>query len=60
MKRGEEPDWKLEYLPERYRGIWRVHEGMADRLSPALALDANMNAVIVLSACGSVPVDCLE
>ena len=49
---GLDPDWSLEGLFTIYREIGRVNKGMWNRLSKASGFDANVNALIVLSALG--------
>ena len=60
MRRGEAPDWTLEHLAEVYKGVWQVNKGITQRLAHASNKDANVNAVIVLSAFGSSLDDFLE
>lgn len=50
LRNGEEPDWELKKLAEVYRGVSEVNRGMTERLADASTKDANVNAVIHLSA----------
>ena len=49
---GLTPNWQLDGLMEIYKEIGIVNKGMWDRLSKASTYDANVNALIVLSAFG--------
>ena len=52
MRRGETPDWELEKLAQIYSAISVVNAGMSRRLRQASTKDANVNALIILSAFG--------
>ncbi len=52
MRRGETPDWELEKLAQIYNAISVVNAGMSRRLRQASTKDANVNALIILSAFG--------
>lgn len=52
MRRGETPDWELEKLAQIYSAISVVNAGMSQRLKQASTKDANVNALIILSAFG--------
>jgi hypothetical protein len=49
---GLTPDWSLDGLVKIYQEIGKVNKGMWGRLSKASNFDANVNALIVLSAFG--------
>ena len=51
-RKGLPPNWQLEGLMEIYKEIGTVNKGMWNRLSKASNYDANVNALIVLSAFG--------
>ncbi len=51
-RKGLEPNWNLEGLVHIYKEIGTVNKGMWKRLSKASGFDANVNALIVLSALG--------
>jgi len=51
-RKGLKPNWQLDGLMEIYKDIGTVNKGMWDRLSKASTYDANVNALIVLSAFG--------
>jgi hypothetical protein len=51
-RRGLEPNWNLEGLVNIYKEVGTVNKGMWKRLSKASGFDANVNALIVLSALG--------
>jgi len=50
--KGLEPDWDIDGLVDIYTEIGKVNKGMWKRLSKASSYDANVNALIVLSAFG--------
>ncbi len=50
MRKGKTPDWTLKKLVEIYRAVTHVNRGISNRLSSASEEDANMNAVVILSA----------
>lgn len=50
MRKGKTPDWDLKKLVEIYRAVGHVNRGISLRLSSASEEDANMNAVVILSA----------
>jgi len=50
MRKGKTPDWDLKKLVEIYKAVAQVNRGIAKRLSSASEEDANMNAVVILSA----------
>jgi hypothetical protein len=50
MRKGKTPDWNLKKLVEIYRAVTHVNRGISNRLSSASEEDANMNAVVILSA----------
>ncbi len=50
MRKGKSPDWDLKRLTEIYRAVGHVNRGISKRLSSASEEDANMNAVVILSA----------
>ena len=50
MRKGKTPDWDLKKLTEIYKSVGHVNRGIAKRLSSASEEDANMNAVVILSA----------
>ncbi len=52
MRRGKTPDWELEKLAQIYSAISVVNAGMSRRLRQASTKDANVNALIILSAFG--------
>ncbi|MFQ5992648.1 MAG: hypothetical protein ACE5NA_09460 [Nitrospiraceae bacterium] len=57
MRGGGTPDWELSKLTDIYQAVSIVNAGMADRLRHASTKDANVNALVILSAfVGSV--DC--
>jgi len=50
MRKGKTPDWDLKKLVEIYKAVGHVNRGISNRLSSASEEDANMNAVVILSA----------
>lgn len=52
MRRGGKPDWDLTDLAQTYEAIAHVDQGLSARLRHASRDDANVNAVIILSAFG--------
>ena len=50
MRKGKTPDWDLKKLVEIYKAVAHVNRGISKRLSSASEEDANMNAVVILSA----------
>jgi hypothetical protein len=50
MRKGKTPDWNLKKLVEIYKAVTHVNRGISNRLSSASEEDANMNAVVILSA----------
>src|SRR5881396_608551 len=50
MRKGKTPDWDLKKLVEIYKAVTHVNRGISNRLSSASEEDANMNAVVILSA----------
>ena len=50
MRKGKQPDWDLKKLVEIYKSVGHVNRGISQRLSSASEEDANMNAVVILSA----------
>ncbi|HZC67722.1 MAG TPA: hypothetical protein VE201_03800 [Nitrospirales bacterium] len=50
MRQGKTPDWDLKKLVEIYKSVNHVNRGISKRLSSASEEDANMNAVVILSA----------
>ncbi|TLY22562.1 MAG: hypothetical protein E6K64_10660 [Nitrospirae bacterium] len=50
MRKGKTPDWDLKKLVEIYKSVGHVNRGISNRLSSASEEDANMNAVVILSA----------
>jgi hypothetical protein len=50
MRKGKTPDWDLKKLVDIYRAVTHVNRGISKRLSSASEEDANMNAVVILSA----------
>jgi len=50
MRQGKTPDWDLTKLVEIYRAVNHVNRGISNRLASASEEDANMNAVVILSA----------
>ena len=50
MRKGKTPDWDLKKLVEIYKAVANVNRGISKRLSSATEEDANMNAVVILSA----------
>lgn len=52
MRRGGKPDWELGDLAQTYEAISHVEQGLSARLRHASRDDANVNAVIILSAFG--------
>jgi hypothetical protein len=52
QRNGGTPDWKLEKLIDTYREVSKVNKGMWQRLSAASKLDANVNAIVILSSFG--------
>jgi hypothetical protein len=50
--KGLKPNWNLEGLVDIYKQVNTVNKGMWKRLSKATSFDANVNALIVLSAFG--------
>jgi hypothetical protein len=50
MRKGKTPDWDLKKLVEIYKSVGHVNRGISNRLSSASKEDANMNAVVILSA----------
>src|SRR5881396_1438965 len=50
MRQGKTPDWDLKKLVEIYKAVTHVNRGISNRLSSASEEDANMNAVVILSA----------
>lgn len=60
MKRGEQPDWNLEGLSEIYRESNKVNRAFANRLRAAAQKDANVNAVIILSAFANAVPDTID
>jgi hypothetical protein len=50
MRKGKQPDWDLKKLVEIYKSVGHVNRGISKRLSSASEEDANMNAVVILSA----------
>jgi hypothetical protein len=50
MRKGKTPDWDLKKLVDIYRAVTNVNRGISHRLSSASEEDANMNAVVILSA----------
>ena len=52
MRRGGKPDWGLEHLVNTYEALSHVEQGLSARLRHASRDDANVNAVIILSAFG--------
>ncbi len=52
MKKGGTPDWNMDKLVENYKAVSKVNKGMWNRLSNAAKLDANVNALIILSSFG--------
>lgn len=52
MRRGGKPDWELTDLAQIYEAISHVEQGLSARLRHASRDDANVNAVIILSAFG--------
>jgi len=51
-REGLEPNWNLDGLVKIYKEIGIVNKGLWQRLSSASSFDANVNALIVLSAFG--------
>jgi len=51
-REGLEPNWNLDGLVKIYKEIGIVNKCMWKRLSNASSFDANVNALIVLSAFG--------
>jgi len=49
-RKGKAPDWDLKKLVEIYKAVAHVNRGISKRLSSASEEDANMNAVVILSA----------
>lgn len=60
MRNGGDPDWELKNLGQLYKAIWTVNIGMAERLRHASTHDANVNAVVILSAFGDTVGQSLE
>ena len=54
MREGQAPDWELKHLHEIYKEVACVNRGMSERLRHAIAEDANVNAVIILSTHGDM------
>lgn len=54
MREGQAPDWELNHLREIYKEVAGVNRGMSERLRHAIAEDANVNAVIILSTHGDM------
>ena len=54
MREGQAPDWELKHLREIYKEVACVNRGMSERLRHAIAEDANVNAVIILSTHGDM------
>ncbi len=50
MRKGRQPDWEMKKLGEIYQSVGHVNRGIAKRLASASTEDANMNAVVILSA----------
>ncbi len=51
-RKGLAPDWNLEKLVNIYKEVGKVNKGIWKRLSLASSLDANVNAIMVLSSFG--------
>ena len=54
MRESQAPDWELKHLREIYKEVACVNRGMSERLRHAIAEDANVNAVIILSTHGDM------
>jgi len=54
MRKGKQPDWELKKLIDIYKSVGYVNQGISKRLASASTEDANMNAVVILSAYASM------
>jgi len=49
MKNGKEPDWEMKNLNEIYNDILTLNQNVAEKISKIEAMDAGINAVVILN-----------
>jgi len=49
MKNGKEPDWEMKNLNELYNDILLLNQNVAEKISKIGAMDAGINAVVILN-----------
>lgn len=49
MKNGKEPDWEMKNLNELYNDILILNQNVAEKISKIEAMDAGINAVVILN-----------